>query len=150
VGSGVLLKGEFCLFRFEASLVRNLLKALVLLFRRGSHSPTQLLHGLGERNCSLLIFSYSSGFFFTDHASTIALGDFMTTEEIIEIIQAEIDRLEQVRTLLSGRITASAKRGRPVGSTTAATAKPRRKMSAEGRARIAAAQRARWANTKRK
>jgi hypothetical protein len=58
VGSDVLLKGEFCLFRFEASLVRNLLKALVLLFRRGSHSPTQLLHGLGERSCSLLIFSY--------------------------------------------------------------------------------------------
>jgi hypothetical protein len=58
VGSDVLLKGEFCLFRFEASLVRNLLKALVLLLRRGSHSPTQLLHGLGERSCSLLIFSY--------------------------------------------------------------------------------------------
>ena len=74
----------------------------------------------------------------------------MTTEEIIESIQAEIARLEQVRTLLSGRTPTPAKRGRPFGSTTPATAKPRRKMSAEGRARIAAAQRARWANTKRK
>ena len=74
----------------------------------------------------------------------------MTTEGIIESIQAEIARLEQVRTLLSGRTPSSAKRGRPFGSTTPATAKPRRKMSAEGRARIAAAQRARWANTKRK
>jgi hypothetical protein len=58
VGSDVLLKGVFCLFRFQTSLIRNLLKALVLLFRRRSHSPTQLLHGLGERSCSLLIFSY--------------------------------------------------------------------------------------------
>jgi hypothetical protein len=72
----------------------------------------------------------------------------MTTNEIIESIQAEIARLEQVRTLLSGRTPTPAKRGRPFGSP--ATSKPRRKMSAEGRARIAAAQRARWANTKRK
>ena len=54
----VLLKGEFCLLRFQTSLVRDSLKALVLLFRRGAHSPTELLHGLGERNCCLLIFSY--------------------------------------------------------------------------------------------
>ena len=57
MGADVLLKGEFCLLRFQTSLVRDLLKALVLLLRRGSHSPTQLLHGLGERSCSLLIFS---------------------------------------------------------------------------------------------
>jgi hypothetical protein len=31
------------------------------------------------------------------------MGDFMTTEEIIESIQAKIARLEQVRTLLNGR-----------------------------------------------
>jgi hypothetical protein len=74
----------------------------------------------------------------------------MTTQEIIESIQAEIARLEQARTLLSGDAPIPAKRGRPFGSTTPAAAKPRRKMSAEGRARIAAAQRARWANTKRK
>lgn len=74
----------------------------------------------------------------------------MTTKEIIESIQAEIARLEQVRTLLNGRTPTPAKRGRAFGSTTPATSKPRRKMSAEGRARIAAAQRARWANTKRK
>ena len=74
----------------------------------------------------------------------------MTTKEIIESIQAEIARLEQVRTLLNSRTPTPAKRGRPFGSTTPAKSKPRRKMSAEGRARIAAAQRARWANTKRK
>ena len=58
MGVDVLLKRESCFLRFQTSLVRDSLKVLVLLFRRGSHSPTQLLHGLGERNCSLLIFSY--------------------------------------------------------------------------------------------
>lgn len=57
----------------------------------------------------------------------------MDTKEIIQTIDTEIARLEQVKALLNGH-TAPAKRGRPV--------KPRRgKMSAEGRARIAAAQR---------
>jgi hypothetical protein len=58
MGVDVLLKGESCLLRFQTSLVRDSLKVLVFLFRRGSHSPTQLLHGFGERSCSLLIFSY--------------------------------------------------------------------------------------------
>jgi hypothetical protein len=58
MGVGVLLKGESCLLRFQTSLVRDLLKVLVFLFRRGSHSPTQLLQGLGERSCSVLVFSY--------------------------------------------------------------------------------------------
>jgi hypothetical protein len=150
MGADVFLKGEFCLLRFQTSLVRDSLKALVLRFRRGSHSPTQLLHGLGECNCSLLIFSHQSVAFFTDHASIIALGDFMTTEEILEGKQAEIARLEQIRNLLSGHTPTPATRRGPFESTTPAMAKPRKEMSAEGRARIAAAQRARWANTKRK
>jgi hypothetical protein len=58
MGVDVLLKGESCLLRFETSPVRDSLKVLVFLFRRGSHSPTQLLHGLGERSCRLLKFSY--------------------------------------------------------------------------------------------
>lgn len=140
MGVDVLLKGEFRLLRFQTSLVRDLLKALVLLFRRGSHSPTQLLHGLGKRNCSLLEFSYQSSFFFTDHASR---WELMTTEEIIESIQAEIARLEQVRTRLSGHTPTPATRRGPFESTTPRLAKPRKEMSAEGRARIAAAQSAR-------
>jgi hypothetical protein len=54
MGVDVLLKGESCLLRFQTSLVRDLLKVLVFLFRRGSHSPTQLLHGLGERSVASL------------------------------------------------------------------------------------------------
>jgi hypothetical protein len=73
----------------------------------------------------------------------------MDTTEIIETIDAEIERLERARALLNGH-TAPVKRGRPIGSNaTTATTPPRRKISAEGRARIATAQKARWANAKK-
>jgi hypothetical protein len=58
MGVDVLLKGESCLLRFQTSLGRDFPKVQVFLFRRGSHSPTQLLQGLGERSCSVLVFSY--------------------------------------------------------------------------------------------
>jgi hypothetical protein len=80
----------------------------------------------------------------------------MDTKALVVEIDAEIDRLQKVRSLLTGD-TALLKRGRPSIKQTAATsldlgtnAKPRRKMSAEGRARIAAAQKARWARAKKK
>ena len=66
----------------------------------------------------------------------------MDTFEILMAIDAELARLEQVRVLLTEN-TAPPKRGRPSGTTVKAAPKPRRKMSAEGRARIAAAQKAR-------
>jgi hypothetical protein len=73
----------------------------------------------------------------------------MDTTEIIQTIDAEIARLEKARALLSGHTT-TPKRGRPISSKPVATTKPlkRRKMSAEGRARIAAAQKARWAKAR--
>jgi hypothetical protein len=75
----------------------------------------------------------------------------MDTTEVIQSIDAEIARLEKARALLNGHVSTPAKRGRPVSSKLGATAKPqRRKMSAEGRARIAAAQKARWAKAKGK
>ena len=88
----------------------------------------------------------------------------MNTNELIEALDAEIARLEQARAILdgnrlgNGRSSAAAKRGRPAKATsfdhganvTQATAGKRRTISAEGRARIAAAQKARWAKTKRK
>jgi hypothetical protein len=73
----------------------------------------------------------------------------MDTTEIIQTIDAEIARLKQARALLNGHTT-PAKHGPPISSTaTTTTNPPRRKMSAEGRARIAAAQRARWAKAKK-
>jgi hypothetical protein len=59
----------------------------------------------------------------------------MNIHAIVQAIDAEISRLEKVRALLTGH-TAPLKRGEP--------AKKRRTMSAEGRAKIAAAQRKRW------
>jgi hypothetical protein len=55
----------------------------------------------------------------------------MDTKQVLAELDAEIARLEQVRRLLAGAVDP----GR----------KAKRTMSAEGRARIAAAQRKRWA-----
>lgn len=83
----------------------------------------------------------------------------MHTSEIIAAIEEEISRLEQVRNLLGGSSNGGATRGRlaavpatafpfGLGNATAAP-KERHKMSAAGRARIAAAQKARWAKLKK-
>jgi hypothetical protein len=83
----------------------------------------------------------------------------MDTTEIIQGIDAEIARLEEVKALLNGGTNTPVKRGsKPVKATSSAfgsnatkatTSKRRWAMSAEGRARIAAAQKARWAKTRR-
>lgn len=76
----------------------------------------------------------------------------MNTFEIVSALDAEIARLQQAKNILQG-IAGTGKRvpGRPVKLQDSLdkilTAKPakKRKLSAEGRARIAAAQKARWA-----
>ncbi len=79
--------------------------------------------------------------------------------EILEAIDVEIAKLQQVRAMLAGGTDVVAtvesltkRRGRPKGSVnkTAAPAKTstKRVLSVEGRARIAAAQKARWAAKK--
>jgi hypothetical protein len=80
----------------------------------------------------------------------------MPTSEIILALDQEIARLQQVRDLLVGSAAAkrSAKTARPVaafpfGANDAGTPGKRRKMSAAGRARIAAAQKARWAKLRK-
>jgi hypothetical protein len=64
----------------------------------------------------------------------------MDTTDIVEAIDAEILRLKQAKSLLTGR-AAPLKRSLPPAG--------RRTISPEGRARIAAAQKARWAKAKR-
>lgn len=77
----------------------------------------------------------------------------MNTNEILEMLDGEIGRLERARAFLSEAEPAK-RRGRPKGSTNKQTspaeiaAKPRQTMSASVRKRIAAAQRARWARQK--
>ncbi len=85
----------------------------------------------------------------------------MNTSDIVLAIDAEITQLQKVKALLTDTdLTTKQRPGRPVGvaAPNRATSfnpvefakKPnRRTMSAEGRAKIAAAQKARWAKSKR-
>jgi hypothetical protein len=68
----------------------------------------------------------------------------MNTQDIISAIDAEIARLQSARSLVAGT---AKRRGRPPMSGTSATT-TRRTMSAEGKKRIAEAQRKRWAAQK--
>lgn len=68
----------------------------------------------------------------------------MSLDQILSEIDAEIARLENVRDLLAEATTASKSK-----RTTAKPGRKRRKLSTEARARIAAAQRKRWAKQKR-
>jgi hypothetical protein len=70
----------------------------------------------------------------------------MTIGEIVASLDDEIARLQQVRALLSGSKVATAPTSN--GSVRTSPAK-KHTMSAEGRARIAAAQKARWAAQKK-
>jgi hypothetical protein len=91
-------------------------------------------------------------------------GGFMNTNDIVLAIDAEISRLQQAKALLTDTPSlthAKRKPGRPAaasGSGRATSSKPaefnvisrkRRGMSDAGRARIAAAQKARWARFKK-
>jgi hypothetical protein len=73
----------------------------------------------------------------------------MSFENLVAEIDAEISRLTQAKQLLTGGSVTPAKRGpgRPpvTASIAVKPAKKKRKMSAAGKARIAAAQKARWA-----
>ncbi len=88
----------------------------------------------------------------------------MSTDDIVLAIEAEISRLQQAKALLTdtfGLTPANRKPGRPAttsGSGKATSFNPadfdtkprkRRGMSAAGRARIAAAQKVRWARFKK-
>jgi len=79
-------------------------------------------------------------------------------ENVIREIDAQIARLQQARAALTGSPSTSGRRGpgRPKASVSISASAPapsngrrkRRGMSPEGRARIAAAQKARWARLK--
>ncbi|MGB6688899.1 MAG: hypothetical protein WBE76_13780 [Terracidiphilus sp.] len=67
-------------------------------------------------------------------------------ENLITLIDAEIAQLQQARALIAGAATTATKRspGRPKGS-----GKKKWSLSPEGRARIVAAMKARWAAKKK-
>jgi hypothetical protein len=83
----------------------------------------------------------------------------VNSQDILAYIENEIARLQEAKALLNGGITAPTKRestkSTPVAATSFAFAtngatapRKRKRISASGRARIAAAQRARWAKVK--
>jgi hypothetical protein len=76
----------------------------------------------------------------------------LDTETIIQEIDSEISRLEQAKAILSGA-TVRRSPGRPkrtqAVAKTVADEPTKRVMSAEGKAKIAAAQKLRWAKSKR-
>lgn len=80
----------------------------------------------------------------------------MDVSSLLTEIDAEINRLQQARAALAGIQGYAAKRisGRPKHATTKSTAvkkaTKKRTLSPEARARISAAQKRRWAETKKK
>ena len=79
----------------------------------------------------------------------------MDVSAILSSIDAELARLQQARNLLAGPAATVKRRGRPKNSEivlaatkAAKNVSKKRTMSPEGRARVAAAQKARWAAAK--
>jgi hypothetical protein len=79
-------------------------------------------------------------------------GGFMNTATIIEHLDAEISRLQQVRALLTDEDVRKGP-GRPTASDAISKPVPvkltKRVMSAEGKKKIALAQKARWAKVRK-
>ena len=74
----------------------------------------------------------------------------MNIQDIVVEIDAEISRLQQVKALLAGTSTTkNRKRGGPAIRSFPGNARTRHTLSAEARAKIAAAQKARWAKSKK-
>lgn len=72
----------------------------------------------------------------------------MDVSRMISEIDAEISRLQQARSALTGIAasgTVAPRRGRPKGSLNKSTTKRKRNLSPEGRKRIAEAMKRRWA-----
>jgi hypothetical protein len=73
----------------------------------------------------------------------------MQVSQILSEIDREIERLQQARNLLAGGATGS-RRGTSSSSKAAGKRIGRRKMSAEARRRISEAQKARWAERRKR
>jgi len=74
----------------------------------------------------------------------------MRIQDIVVEIDAEISKLQQVKALLAGISTTEMRKpGRPANASLPGNARTKRTLSAEAREKIAAAQRARWAKSKK-
>lgn len=75
----------------------------------------------------------------------------MDVSRIVQEIDAQIEKLQQAKSLLTGVQADKPGRGRPKGSKNApkAAGKRKRRLSAEGRKRIADAMKRRWAERRK-
>lgn len=74
----------------------------------------------------------------------------MEVTRIIAEIDAQIQKLQQARALLADASQpARSNRGRPKGTTNAASGRRKRKLTPEGRKRIADAMKKRWAERRK-
>ena len=73
----------------------------------------------------------------------------MSVSRIIADIDSEIAKLQQARSLLAGIQTAKPGPGRPKGLKKASAKTTKRKLSPEGRKRIADAMKKRWAERRK-
>jgi len=73
----------------------------------------------------------------------------MDIQSIVAQLRQEVSRFEQAITALAGLSQPASRRGRPPTSAQAASAPKKHHMSATARARISAAQKARWKKQKR-
>ena len=73
----------------------------------------------------------------------------LNTKEILEHINDEISRLQQVKALLQGSRNGSGRSAGSVNGSAAPKVKGKRVLSVEARKKIAAAQRKRWAKARK-
>jgi hypothetical protein len=75
----------------------------------------------------------------------------MSTAEIIDLIDAEIASLKTARAVIASAPATGKRKSEPPKATAVPVAKPKskRRMSPEGRARLVAAVKARWAREKK-
>jgi hypothetical protein len=73
----------------------------------------------------------------------------LNTKEILEHINAEISRLQQVKALLQGSTNGHTRGASSFNGSAAPKTKGKRVLSAEARKKIAAAQRKRWAKARK-
>jgi hypothetical protein len=73
----------------------------------------------------------------------------LNTKEILEHINDEISRLQQVKSLLQGTTNGHSRSASAVNGAAAPKVKGKRVLSVEARKKIAAAQRKRWAKARK-
>jgi hypothetical protein len=73
----------------------------------------------------------------------------LNTKEILEHINSEISRLQQVKALLQGTANSHGRSAVSLNGSAAPKVKGKRVLSVEARKKIAAAQRKRWAKVRK-